>query len=133
VPHHATSTLIIALIAATSAGCLRQDDQLRQHREKLASLEASATAIGESWLAGRASGTFTTTALEQTFHLVENERSAVASAPAALLDPRGAELSQSAERLSRLLAAMMRDVRAADPSAVRQQMTTIAAIRAEPK
>ena len=117
---------MIALIAAAAIGCTRQDDRLREHREKLESLEASATAIGESWLAGSASGTFTTTALEQTFRLVEQERSAVASTPDALVDPRGAELSQSAERLSRLLAAMMHDVRAADAPSVRQRMTTIA-------
>lgn len=124
---------MIALIAAAAIGCARQDDQLREHREKLESLEASATAIGESWLAGSASGTFTTTALEQTFRLVEQERSAVASAPDALVDPRGAELSQSAERLSRLIAAMMHDVRGADASSVRQRVTTIAAAHAERK
>jgi hypothetical protein len=122
---------MIALIAAAQIGCGRQDDRLREHREKLESLEASATAIGESWLAGSVSGTFTTTALEQTFRLVEQERSAVASAPDELVDPRGAELSQSAERLSRLLAAMMHDVRAADASSVRERMTTIAAAHAE--
>jgi hypothetical protein len=106
-------------------GCGRQDTRLQQHREKFESLGATTAAIGESWLAGSTSGTFTVTALNQTFLLVEQERAALASSPEALLDPRGAELSQAAESLSRLIAQMQQDVRAADASSVRRRLANV--------
>jgi hypothetical protein len=54
--------------------------------------------------------------------LVEQERAALAASPKALADPRGAQLSQAAEHLSRLLAVTVRDVRAADGQAVRRHL-----------
>lgn len=116
--------LIIAAALGVAA-CGRQDERLLQHREKFESLGSSTAAIAEAWLAGSTSGTYTRTALQQTFLLVEQERQALASSPDTLLDPRGAELSQSAERLSRLLAALIHDVRAADAPSVRQHLTKI--------
>src|SRR4051812_25742354 len=96
----ARSCLIIATLAAggLSAGaCARQDARIQQHQEKLESLGATTAAIGRAWLGGDTSGTFTRTALEQTFKLVEQERSALAGSPQTLLDPRAAHLSQAAE------------------------------------
>jgi hypothetical protein len=119
------SWIILATVAVASASCSGQDARLQQHREKLESFGASTAAIGEAWLAGNTSGTYTSTALEQTFLLVEKERRALVASPEALLDPRGAELSQAAERLSRLIAATMHDIRAADAQSVRQRLTTI--------
>lgn len=119
------SWVILAVVAFAFAGCSRQDARFQQHREKFESLGSSISAIGEAWLAGSASGTFTSTALEQTFLLVEQERYALASKPDALLDPRGAELSQAAERLSRLIAAIIHDVRSADAESVRQHLAKI--------
>jgi hypothetical protein len=119
------SWIIVAAVALGSTSCTRQDERLQQHREKFESLGSSTMAIGEAWLAGSTSGTFTGTALEQTFLLVEQQRSALAARPEALLDPRGAELSQAAERLSRLIATTIGDVRAADTQSVRQHLTTI--------
>lgn len=117
---------IVAFTAALAAvGCSGQDERLKQHREKFESLGASAAAIGEAWLAGSTSGTYTATALEQAFLLVEQERSTLASTPDAVRDPRGAELSQTAERLSRLIAAMRHDVRDADAQSLRQHLTQI--------
>jgi hypothetical protein len=120
-----TWSIILAVITLASASCSRQDERLQQHREKFESLGSSTAAIAEAWLGGSTSGTFTGIALEQTFLLVEQERSALASTPDALLDPRGAELSQAAERLSRLIAVMMHDVRAADAASLRQHLATI--------
>lgn len=123
--------IVLVIAAVGVAGCTSLDDRLQQHREKLESLESSTAAIGEAWLAGSTSGTYTRTALQQMFLLVEQERRALTSAPEALLDARGAELSQSAERLSRLLAAMMHDVEAADAVSVRQRLTTIPIVPSE--
>ena len=119
------SCVIVAALTVVSAGCSRQDERLRQHQEKFESLGSTTAAIGEAWLAGSTSGTYTRTALEQTQVLVEQERSALASVPEMLLDPRGAGLSQAAERLSRLLAAMIHDVGAADAESVRRHLTHI--------
>jgi uncharacterized protein YPO0396 len=108
-----------------AVSCSRQDERLSQHKEKLESLGSSTAAIGEAWLAGSTSGTYTTTALEQTFMLVEQERTALTTTPDALIDPRGAHLSQAAERLSRLIASIIHDVRAAHAASVRQHLTEI--------
>lgn len=115
----------MALVALIAAGCGRQDARLQQHQEKLESLGATTVAIAEAWLAGSTSGTYTRTALEQTLALVEQERTAVASAPETLLDPRGAHLSAAAERLSRLLAVIMHDVASADADAVRRHVAAV--------
>jgi hypothetical protein len=112
-------------IALLSSGCSRQDTRLQQHREKFESLGATTAAIADSWLTGSTSGTYALTALEQTFLLVEQQRAALAFSPDALLDPRGAQLSQAAESLSRLIAEMRQDVRAADAAGVRQEEARI--------
>jgi hypothetical protein len=121
----ALSCLVIAAAVALGAACNHRDARLQQHKEAFQSLGATTAAIGEAWLAGDVSDTYARTALEQTFRLVEQERSALASSPQSLLDPRGAQLSQDAERLSRLLAAMIGDVRAADARSARQRLADI--------
>ena len=123
-------SIVLAALTVISA-CSRQDRRLQKHWEKLESLGASAALIGSAWLSGSTSGTYTLSALEQTFALTEKERSTLASAPEALTDPRGAELSQSAERLSRLLAAMRQDVRTSNASSVRRHLSDIAGLTAE--
>ena len=82
-------------------------------------------AIGDAWLSGRVSGTYAHTALEETLQLVEQERSAVAASPALLRDPRGAHLSQSAEHLSRLIAALDGDVGMANAASARQHLAAV--------
>ena len=121
---HRTLTCLLCW-AVSSAACHRQDQQLQQHTEKLASLRATTVAVGEAWLAGQVSGTYAHTALDQTFMLVEQERRSLAATPQALLDPRGAALSQAAERHSRLLALMIHDVQGADAGAARRRLAEI--------
>jgi hypothetical protein len=119
--------LISAALAAAVChpACVRQDAAIQQHQEKLESLGSTTLAICRAWLAGDTSGTFTRTALEQTFQLVEQERSALARSPQALVDPRGAHLSQASESLSRLLAITISDVGAADAGSVRRHLSEI--------
>ena len=117
--------ILCAAVALASTACSRQDARLQQHREKFESLGATTYVIADDWLAGSTSGTYTLTALEQIFLLVERERATLASSPEALIDPRGAELSQAAESLSRLIAALRQDVRAANAAAVRQRQARI--------
>jgi hypothetical protein len=109
-----------------SFGCGRQDARLQQHQEKLESLATTTQAIAGAWLAGSVSGTYASTALDQTLRLVEQERSALAATPELLVDRRGARLSQRAERMSRLLALMVHDVDASDGRSLRQRATEMA-------
>jgi hypothetical protein len=120
------SPAIVVIVAAVGvAGCTSQSDALDQHQEKLESLGASSAAIAEDWLHGAVSGTYTGTALEQIYRLVEQERSALASKPPALADHRGAHLSEAADQLSRLLAVMMQDVEHGDAAALREHASKI--------
>jgi hypothetical protein len=124
------SYLLLAVLGFT--GC-NQDHKFQQHQEKLESLGATTAAIGEAWLSGHVSGRYAATALEQTMRLVEKERTAVASEPQALSDPTGARLSQTAERLSRLLAMMMRDVAGRDDVSFRRRLDEIPVASVEPR
>jgi hypothetical protein len=98
---------------------------LARHKEKFESLGATTNAIAQAWLNGDTSGTYTLTALEQTFLLVEQERSALASSTGMLVNPRGAALSQSAERLSRVIARISEDVRSSDGREARRHLADI--------
>ena len=115
----------IVALALTAAACARQDARLQQHKQKFESLGETTAAICEAWLDGDVSGTYTGTALDQTLTLVEQERTALAASPEALLDPRGATLSQSAERLSRLIAVLIHEVEGANDASVRQRLSEI--------
>ena len=117
--------VILAGLAGGACGCSRHDARLEQHKKTFESLGATTAAITEAWLTGQVSGTYTRAALENTFQLVEKERTALVKAPETLLDPRGAHLSQVAERLSRLLAAILLDVAAANGASARQHVAEI--------
>jgi len=107
------------------SGCSRQDARLEAHKKSLESLGATTKVIAEAWLSGDVSGTYTRTALEQTFYLVEQERARLASTPEMLQDRRGATLSQDAEQLSRLIASMIGDVDTANGDAARQRLASL--------
>jgi hypothetical protein len=124
---------LVALTIALSSACSGKDSRLQQHREKLQSLTATTTMIAEAWLSGSVSPTYGRTAFEQTLLLVEKERSAVASNPETLADPRGARLADSADRLSRVLAVLIHDVAAGDRASVRQHASEIGGGSEEPR
>jgi hypothetical protein len=119
------SRVLVIALALTAAACSRLDTRLDRHKQKFESLGETTAAICEAWLGGDVSGTYTRTALDQTFLLVEQERTALAASPEALLDPRGADLSQSGERLSRLIAILIHEIEGANDASVRQLLTRI--------
>jgi hypothetical protein len=108
-----------------TAACGGPATRMQQHRERFQSLASTSALIGEAWMAGRVSGTFADTALQQTFRLIEQERASLASSPESLVEAEGARLSQAAERHSRLVAQLMRDIRAGDGASVREKLARI--------
>jgi len=119
------SRILVIALALLPAACSRLDTRLDQHKQKFESLGETTAAICDAWLGGDVSGTYARTALDQTFMLVEQERTALAASPEALLDPRGADLSQSGERLSRLIAILIHEIEGAHDAYVRQLLTRI--------
>ncbi len=115
----------LTAVALAATACTSQDAALQQHQEKLESLGSSAAAIAEAWLDGSTSDRYTRTAFEQIYQLVEQERATLATTPDALASSRGAHLSETAGRLSRLLAVMIHDVARGDAPTVRQRITQI--------
>lgn len=95
------------------------------HQEALQSLRSTADALASAWLAGDTSGTYTHTALERTYLLVEQERTSLAKRPEMLIDARGAALSDAAEHLARIVALLMKDVRDADAGAARAHKSAL--------
>ncbi len=115
----------LAALALAATACTSQNAALQQHQEKLESLGSSTAAIADAWLGGNTSDRYTRTALEQIYRLIEQERARLAATPDALASSRGAHLSETAERLSRLVAVMIHDVGRGDAPAVRQRVTQI--------
>jgi hypothetical protein len=118
-------------MATTASGCASQDARLQKQQEAFASLRATTVRIGQAWLAGDVSGTYTYTAFDQTFRLLDDQRASLTASPQLLADARGGQLSQNAERLSRLLALLMADVRRSDGSSARKHLAELPALPSE--
>jgi hypothetical protein len=108
---------------------MRVDQRILHHQQSLQSLGSSAHAIGAAWLAGHVSATYTTTALQQIFLLIEQERASLAKGPETLIDPRGAQVADSADELARVVAQVIADVRATDAPGARRHLGLLSVYR----
>jgi putative membrane protein len=115
---------LLALVSGIS-GCRSQDDILSQQNKQLASLRETVATLGDAWLAGNISATYTRTALEQTLQLLETQRTELVASPELLADPQGADISQTSDRLSRVAALVWKDVGDGDSDAARRHLGEI--------
>jgi hypothetical protein len=113
------------MAAVLTTACAAANSDVEKHAEKMASLRASTVAVGESWLAGDVSGTYTRGALEQIFELVDQERAAVAANAEDLARPAADAVARDGEQLQRALASISNGVAGRDGSSVRRQLTDL--------
>jgi hypothetical protein len=116
--------MIILLLGGTA--CRSQQQILTEQEKALTSLKATASAIGNAWLAGQVPAAYARTAFNQTRILVEKQRTELTGSPELLADPTGAMLSQEQERVSRVLALLEKAVNDADTSEGRARLAAIA-------
>src|SRR4051812_18224332 len=93
--------LLWGAIVLISGGCTSKEDRLRQQRQAVESIRASAQLTGRAWVSADVPTPFTGDAFTQLLQLLDSERSSLESAPASLADSDTAALSQDCERLSR--------------------------------
>jgi hypothetical protein len=117
-----TAAAVVLATACAFGGCASQQDTIQQQREKLESLGASTRLLVADWLAGDLSPRYARAAFDALYRQVEQQRTILAAAPAALADPQGAVLSQQAEQLSRTIAAMQQDLSRGDERSLRRRL-----------
>jgi hypothetical protein len=125
------AALGLAAALLFSSACAPAAEQIRDHRKAFESLGATTAVVVQAWLEGDVSGTYTRTALETTLQLIEQERAALAGSPRLLARPDAAALAESADRLSRLVAFLARDIASGDSTAARAHLGEIPILPAE--
>jgi putative membrane protein len=128
---YASFLWLLATLWLTGASCRSRQDILTEQGKALTSLRATTASVADAWLAGSTSTTYTRTALEQTLQLLDLERSELAASPELLADARGAALSQSGDRLARVIGLVWNDVGQGDSESVRRHLADIRAARAD--
>jgi hypothetical protein len=117
--------VLVMVGALCASACTRRDTQLEQHSEAFQSLSSTTKTVVQSWLDGKVSGTYALTALDQTYMLVEQERTSLTSSASTVIDPRGAAMSDSSSELARRIAEAIAAVRRADGQAARQHLNAL--------
>jgi hypothetical protein len=113
------------MAAVTISACGFPEAEVQKHAQKVASLRATTLSITEAWVQGDVTGTYAEVALAQTFQLVEQERAAVAATPADLARPQSNALARDTEAMSRVIAALSRDVQSGDGANARRHLENL--------
>ena len=117
----------MVLLPIAIAGCGSPETQLEAAQKKIEGLTATTHAVGDAWLNGDVSSTYSGTAFQQALQLLDQQRTSLNTSATLLLDPRGASLSREAEQLSRTLAALIEDTRNHDRVSARQHLAQVPA------
>jgi hypothetical protein len=121
-----TAVLLWSIVVAVGVSACRSQDQMLTHQNKtLTSLRSTIISVGDAWLSGTVSSTFTRTSLENTLQLLETSRSQLVASPQLLADRRFADLAQSADRLTRVVGLLWKSVGDGDTGEVRRQLADI--------
>jgi hypothetical protein len=121
-----TLTVLCALVLAVTSACRSQDQIFKQQREGVRSIESTAGALADAWLSNVISATFAQVALDSVQQLLEKQRAELGADAKLLADPRGAQLSDTSEHLSRTLAELSIAIGRQDRAAVQHLRSTAA-------
>jgi hypothetical protein len=116
-------------VVAGAIACRTPQQTLTKESRTLGSLRATTAAVGDAWLAGDVSSTFALTALERTMQLLETTRSELVASPRLVANPELAALAQSADRLTRTVGLLWKNVGDRDTAQVRRHLADIRSAR----
>ena len=122
---------VCGIAVVTISACTSPEREVQKHAQKVASLRATTLSVTEAWLHGHVAGTYAEGALEQTFQLVQQERAAVASTPSQLARPHSNAVARDTEAMSRVIAALTRDVQTGDGTNARRHLDDLRAATSE--
>lgn len=124
-------TLLLAAAVGCN-GCGSAQRALTAQRVGLTSLNETAAMIGAAWLAGNVTSTYARTAIGATEQQLAKQQAELSADLTLLATPDGASLSQSEERLSRILASLSVAVASGDSSLFRRRLGELDARQSPP-
>ncbi len=126
-----TRPLLLVLMAACG-GCAGPQRVLAAQRVALTSLNETAAMVGAAWLSGHVTSTYAQTAFEAAEQQLARQQAGLSGDLRLLATPDGATLSQSEERLSRILASLSAAVTSGDSAAFRRRLGELDARQSSP-
>jgi len=119
------SAVLVTALTLMLGGCTSPDARVKQHQDKLRSLAATTTSIGEAFAARNVSPTFARLALEQTFQLLQQERAAIAPSAQDLTKPETAALLRDSDAIAQQITVLVHDIDNGDRASAGGRLTDV--------
>jgi hypothetical protein len=134
IPARMSRLLLLTAIGAalSGVGCGGDQQMFADNRAALVSLNETTILIADGWLSGALSATYARTALDASARLLADRRAELATTLQPLATREGQTLSQSEERLSRVLASLADAIRIQDAEAARDHLHSLQAEPSRP-